>query len=154
MLHKSNTDSSFVSFFFKLFIEVCRFFEFINRSNQCLMRQNCDFFSKTFLANSAGCLGFYLVVLKRSYADMSYQWYFNHVRFFEILCLSKILPMRRNLSLRHKNRKWSMKSLDSREVTNEISGFLYLWRSDKIRRIDRIFDIVPWHAISRIQKWN
>ena len=28
-----------------------------------------------------------------------------------------------------------MNSLDSQEVTNEITGFLYLWRSDKIRRI-------------------
>jgi hypothetical protein len=43
-----------------------------------------------------------------------------------LLHISKILPMRRNLSLRHKNRKSPMKSLDSREVTNEITGFLYL----------------------------
>ena len=31
-----------------------------------------------------------------------------------------------------------MKSLNSREVTNVISGFPYLWRSDAIKRI---FDI-------------
>ena len=48
---------------------------------------------------------------------------------------------RRNLSLRHKNRKWPMKSLDSREVNNDITWFLYLWRSDKIRRIGRIVDM-------------
>ena len=41
-----------------------------------------------------------------------------------------------------------MKSLDSRDVTNEITGFLYLWRSDKIRRIGRIFDIDKTTKIS------
>ena len=53
----------------------------------------------------------------------------------------KILPSRKNLSLRPKNRKWPMKSLDSREVTNEITGFLYFWRCDKFIRLDRIFDM-------------
>ena len=34
-----------------------------------------------------------------------------------------------------------MKTLDSREVTNEITKFLYLWRSDKFLQRGRIFDI-------------
>ena len=34
-----------------------------------------------------------------------------------------------------------MKSHNSREVDNETTGFLYLWRSDKIGRIGMIFDI-------------
>ena len=34
-----------------------------------------------------------------------------------------------------------MKSLDSREVTNDITGFIYLRCSDKIRRIGRILEI-------------
>ena len=36
-----------------------------------------------------------------------------------------------------------MKSLDSREMTNEFTGFLYLWRNDKFLRLGRIFDIGP-----------
>jgi hypothetical protein len=56
--------------------------------------------------------------------------------------ISKILPSRRNSSLRHKNRKWPMKWLNSREVTNELTGFLYLWCGDRIRRQGRIFDIM------------
>ena len=65
----------------------------------------------------------------------------NKVTTSDSLTISKILPMRRNLSLRHKNRKWSIKSVDSREVTNEITEFLYVWRNDKIRRKGRIFDV-------------
>ena len=43
--------------------------------------------------------------------------------------------------IRHKNRKWPIKLLDSREVTNEIAGFPYLWRINTILRLGRIFDI-------------
>ena len=57
--------------------------------------------------------------------------------------ISKILPSRINLSPRHKNRKWPMKSLDSREVTDEITGFLYLWRSDKFSRLDFRYRVAP-----------
>ena len=37
-----------------------------------------------------------------------------------------------------------MKWLNSREVTNEMTGFLYLWQSHKIRR--SIFDIWIWNT--------
>ena len=45
-----------------------------------------------------------------------------------------------------------MKSPDSREVTNEITGFLYLWRSDKIVCIGRIFDVVDKISSDRINE--
>ena len=49
-----------------------------------------------------------------------------------------------------------MKSLDSQEATNKITGFLYFWRSDKIRRIGRILDM-DLHPVCRLEarlKWS
>ena len=64
---------------------------------------------------------------------------FGHFR--KVGVISKILSMRRILSLRHKNRERPMRPQDSRESCDFIGHFLYLWRSFKIRRIGRIFDI-------------
>jgi hypothetical protein len=52
-----------------------------------------------------------------------------------------MMPMCRILSLRHDKRKWPMKSQDFIHRINEITGFLFLSRSDKIRYIGIISDI-------------
>ena len=58
-----------------------------------------------------------------------------------LINISKILPSGKIVLIRHKNRKWPMKWLNSREVTNEIAGSLYFWRINTILWLGRIFHI-------------
>ena len=67
--------------------------------------------------------------------------------------ISEILPSRKNLSLRHNNGKWPMKTIDSREVTNEITRSLYLWRSHKILQLGWIISKIGITRPFGLRSW-